>query len=252
MTSAAPSLDAYKHLRAGTPAALSLLERPEQSLANGAVRDVIDWLVRAIATGHFPVGSTLPMENELGERVGVSRTVIREAVKILTDKGVLKTARRYGTVVNALESWNLLDADIISWHEPGDAATPLIFRELVELLSMILPQAARAASGRLPPHANDLAELALTALQDHRASIEYRVKAEYTLWWQILTAPQSGIFAQFKGLTYEMLRLTYGLNDRHEAMDATYRSLIQSVGKNDSDEVDLCCRLILKRSKHIF
>ena len=48
MLNAAPSLDAYKHLRRGTPAPASLYDRPSSALASGAVSDVIDWLGRAI------------------------------------------------------------------------------------------------------------------------------------------------------------------------------------------------------------
>ena len=193
MPTAAPPLDAYKHLRRGENPTLRLLNRPESAIATGAVSDVIDWLGRAVASGHFPIGATLPMENQLGERVGVSRTVIREAVKVLTAKGVLKTARRYGTVVNPLDDWNLLDADIVSWHKKGDdAQVNLIFRELVELLSIMMPQAVDAAAlGRLPaergcpcPRWPSARFRALTRLR-----LNSVVQAEFTIWAQILEAP---------------------------------------------------------------
>lgn len=133
-------------------------------------------------------------------------------------------------MVNGLESWNLLDADVISWHQAGDQSTRLIFGELVELLSMILPQAAQSARNRLSAEPDKLAELAITALQDHEASVERRIRAEYTLWWQVLTAGKSSIFVQFKGLTFEMLRLTYALADHHEAIDHLYTDLLRGIG----------------------
>ena len=251
MSTLAPSFDSYHHLRPGTSEPLSLLGRPEPSLAHGAVRDVIDWLGRAIAGGYFPIGSTLPMENELGEQVGVSRTVIREAVKILTDKGVVKTARRYGTVVNTLDHWNLLDADIVSWHEADSTSVGLIFRALVELLNIMLPQATQASLNRLPAHIDGLSELALTTMQDHHAQQRQRVDAEYTIWAQVLSAPKSSVFMQFRGLTYEMRRLTYALEHRHESVDQLYRELLQRIGHGDASEADLTCRLLLKRSKSL-
>lgn len=251
MPNAAPSLATYKHLRRGAPAPATLYGRPESALANGAVSDVIHWLGRAIATGHFPLSSTLPMENQLGEQVGVSRTVIREAVKILTAKGVVKTARRYGTVVNPLADWNLLDADIVSWHQPGDEHTALIFGELVELLSIMLPQAVAGALNRLPAQPDALSTLALSVLQDHKAERSQRVDAEYTIWAQILDAPISGVFAQFKALTYEMIRLTYDHQDRHLAVDDLYADLLRHVGLGNGDEANLACRLITKRTKNL-
>lgn len=251
MSNAAPSLDAYQHLRRGSPAPVSLYDRPSSALASGAVSDVIDWLGRAIASGHFGLNSTLPMENQLGEQVGVSRTVIREAVKVLTAKGVVKTARRYGTVVNPISDWNLLDADLVSWHCRKDEFTPLIFRELIELLSIMLPQAVAGALTRLPIQPSSLSSLALSVLQDHNAERTQRIKAEYTIWAQVLEAPSSSIFAQFKALTYEMLRLTYEFEDRHPTVDDLYADLCRHVGSGNSDEANLACRLILKRSKNL-
>ena len=249
MSNAAPSLNSYRHLRRGSPAPVSLYNRPASALASGAVSDVIDWLGRAITSGHFPLNSTLPMENQLGEQVGVSRTVIREAVKILTAKGVVKTARRYGTVVNPLSDWNLLDADLVGWHGRNDEFTPLIFRELIELLSIMLPQAVAGALTRLPIQPSPLTSMALSALQDHNAERSQRIRAEYTIWAQILDAPSSSIFAQFKALTFEMLRLTYELEDRHPNVDDLYSDLLRHLGGGNADEANLACRLILKRSK---
>ncbi|MDA9175499.1 GntR family transcriptional regulator [Alphaproteobacteria bacterium] len=123
----------------------------------------MDLLGRAVASGHFPIGATLPIENQLGEQMGVSRRVIREAVKVMTARGVPKTARRYGTLVNPLDDRSLLDADIFSWHKKGDAQVILIFRELVELLSIMMPQAVAAALGRLPSERGALVEKAIGA-----------------------------------------------------------------------------------------
>ncbi len=251
MPNAAPSLDAYKHLRRGASPAVTLLTRPESAIANGAVSDVIDWLGRAVASGHFPIGATLPMENQRGEQVGVSRSVIREAVKVMTAKGVLKTARRYGTVVNPLDDWNLLDADIVSWHKKGDAQVILIFRELVELLSIMLPQAVAAALGRLPSERGALAEMAIGALQSVEEDRQQRVQAEFTIWALILEAPQSNMFAQFKALTYEMIRLTQEFEEPMSRSDALYSDILHYIGSSKGDEANLACRLLLARSKNL-
>ena len=251
MPTAAPPLDAYKHLRRGENPTLRLLNRPESAIATGAVSDVIDWLGRAVASGHFPIGATLPMENQLGERVGVSRTVIREAVKVLTAKGVLKTARRYGTVVNPLDDWNLLDADIVSWHKKGDGQVNLIFRELVQLLSIMLPQSVDAALSRLPAQMNDLSDMAVSVLQSHDAAPEQRLQAEFTIWVQILEAPQSSMFRQFKALTYEMIRLTQEFEEQPSRSDVLYSDLLRHISSGNGDEANLSCRLILARSKSL-
>lgn len=251
MPNSAPSLEAYKHLRRGSPAPVSLYERPQSALSSGAVSDVIDWLGRAIASGHFRFNATLPMENQLGEQVGVSRTVIREGVKILTAKGIVKTARRHGTGVNPLSDWNLLDADVIGWHGREDEYTPLIYSELIELLSIMLPQAVTGALNRILAQPSPLSVLALATLQDHKAERSQRIKAEFSIWAQILDAPNSNIFAQFKTLTYELVRFTYALKDHHYSVDDLCGDLLRHVGQGNADEANLACRLKIKRSRNL-
>lgn len=244
-------LEGYKYLRRDTPPSASLLHRPSASMPSGAVGDVIDWLGRSIAGEHFPIGSTLPMENELGDMVGVSRTVIREAVKIVSSKGVLRTARRYGTVVCPMDDWNLLDAEVIRWFAPSDSATRMIFSELVELLAIVLPQAVSASAGSLAAVPGPVTTLALQTLQDHQSAVADRVRAEYSLWAQILDAPKAAIYAQFRGLVFEMIRLTYAFEDRHPGTDAIFGELMQQVSQRHTQEADLNCRLLLKRSRSL-
>jgi len=64
------------------------------SLPTGAVKDTVEQLGRRIVLGYYPLGNTLPKEEELVGSLGVSRTVIREAVKVLCGKGLVRTARR--------------------------------------------------------------------------------------------------------------------------------------------------------------
>ncbi|MBK3745489.1 FadR family transcriptional regulator [Paraburkholderia aspalathi] len=77
---------------------------------------VVDQLGRAIIAGEFSVGETLPGDTELEERFQVSRTVVREAMKTLSAKGLIVSRARVGTRVTERKRWNLLDADILSWH----------------------------------------------------------------------------------------------------------------------------------------
>jgi DNA-binding FadR family transcriptional regulator len=65
----------------------------------GLVDRVVDEVQRVIVNGHLEPGMRLPPERELAEELGVSRTVIREAVRILVAKGLLETRPGVGTVV---------------------------------------------------------------------------------------------------------------------------------------------------------
>lgn len=77
---------------------------------------IVDTLGRDIIAGRIPTGSTLPGDAELIERFGVSRTVLREALKTLAAKGLIVPRARIGTRVTERRTWSLFDADVLNWH----------------------------------------------------------------------------------------------------------------------------------------
>jgi DNA-binding FadR family transcriptional regulator len=70
---------------------------------------VLSRIIDNIVSGALPPDSTLPTERELCEAFGVSRSVIRESVKVLEEKGLVRVRQGQGTTVTTLEQWNLLD-----------------------------------------------------------------------------------------------------------------------------------------------
>jgi len=75
---------------------------------------MLDHLGKVIVTGGYD-DRPFPTEAELSIQHGVSRSVTREAVKMLTAKGLLSARPRQGTIVQPRSSWNLFDADILRW-----------------------------------------------------------------------------------------------------------------------------------------
>jgi DNA-binding FadR family transcriptional regulator len=75
---------------------------------------VVDDLVAAVVTGELQPGEVLPPEGVLSERFGVSRTVIRESVKRVEEKGLLVVAQGRGTTVTGPGAWNVLDPVVLS------------------------------------------------------------------------------------------------------------------------------------------
>ncbi len=72
-------------------------------------------LAQRILAGDYIEGSILPGEVELGELFGVSRTAVREAVKILAAKGMLLPRPRIGTRIMPRTKWNFLDQELLTW-----------------------------------------------------------------------------------------------------------------------------------------
>jgi DNA-binding FadR family transcriptional regulator len=91
-------------------------------------------------------GDTLP-DNGLVDEADVSRTVVREAIKVLAAKGLVESRPKVGTRVRPRRDWNLLDPDVLAWQiEAGPDA--LFLEQALELRRMIEPAAARLAAER--------------------------------------------------------------------------------------------------------
>jgi DNA-binding FadR family transcriptional regulator len=116
----------------------------------------VDLLGEAIVTGHYPVGSSLPPEPMLCEELGVSRTVIREAVKSLIAKGLLVTGPKVGTRVLDQDQWNWFDPDVVAWQSRAGLSREFL-RDLQELRRLVEPAAVRLAAERAT--AQDIAEI---------------------------------------------------------------------------------------------
>jgi GntR family galactonate operon transcriptional repressor len=111
---------------------------------------VVDRLVfalgRDIAGGVWKPDQTLPTEPEIAHRFGAGRNAVREAVKILTAKGFVRTERRAGTIVRPESSWNLLDPEVLGWMLSALGERDKLLDELSELRSIIEPMVAGFAA----------------------------------------------------------------------------------------------------------
>jgi DNA-binding FadR family transcriptional regulator len=117
---------------------------------------VVDQLAAMIIRGDDKVGLQLPTEPELCASLGVSRTILREAVKTLSAKGMLVTGPRTGTRTLPPSSWNLLDPDVIRWRLAAGVDESFV-RDILELRLAIEPEAAALAAKRAAPQ--DIARL---------------------------------------------------------------------------------------------
>jgi DNA-binding FadR family transcriptional regulator len=116
-------------------------------LTRNSHAQVVDGVGAAIIQGEYAEGSVLPRDEELIQQFGVSRTVLREAVKTLTAKGLLVARSRVGTKVRPRDDWNMFDADVLRWHiEAG--AKKSFFADLSEMRLAIEPFAAALAAQR--------------------------------------------------------------------------------------------------------
>jgi DNA-binding FadR family transcriptional regulator len=144
----------------------------------------------AIVSGEYAPGDTLSGEIAFSEALDVSRSAYREAVQVLTAKGLVESRPKAGTRVLPRSRWNLLDPDVVAWAFAGDPDVQFI-RSLFELRAIVEPAAARLAAER-----RDRADLksmkdALGAMRRHTLATEAGLAADRDFHDAILRATRN-------------------------------------------------------------
>jgi DNA-binding FadR family transcriptional regulator len=106
-------------------------------------RRIVHGLGRQILSGKIAPGQPVPMPAGLT----ASRTAVREAIKVLTAKGLVEARPRVGTRVRSREHWQLLDADVIAWQSGGRLGAAFL-NELTEVREILEPATAAMAASR--------------------------------------------------------------------------------------------------------
>jgi DNA-binding FadR family transcriptional regulator len=183
-----------------------------QSLGRNLTHGMLDTLGKAIVTGEFD-GKPFPTEKQLAEYYGVSHTVTREAVKMLTAKGLLSARPRQGTVIQAQNSWNLFDPDVLRWLLDRKFSVDLL-RQFSQLRLGVEPAAAALA-------ACEASEADLTAIGASYARMEAAdrgeddaLEADISFHVAVLKASSNPFFAQFRDLVETALKTSIRMTNQ--------------------------------------
>jgi DNA-binding FadR family transcriptional regulator len=139
-----------------------------------------------IVRGDYPPGTILPNEAQWTEIFDVSRSVVREAIKILMAKSLLASRPKIGSWVEPKEHWNLLDRDVLSWYVTSPNRENFL-RTVQEFRHIIEPEAsALAAERRTEDQMGEISQ----ALHDmgHATSLQQRTQADTRFHVAILRA----------------------------------------------------------------
>jgi len=102
-------------------------------------------IARGILSGDLPQGSKIPNEMTLCEQFGISRTALREAVKLLSSKGLLRSKPKVGTTITDKINWNFLDPQLLEWME-GLENSKVFYQQFLGLRKAIEPEACALAA----------------------------------------------------------------------------------------------------------
>ncbi len=191
------------------PRKFTLPAHPLSSLPTGAVKDVVEQLGRQIVAGRYGFGKVIPTEAVLAIEFGVSRTVLREAVKVLSSKKMVRTARRYGTRVCEFAEWHLLDPDVIRWHGPDSPMAPRVYREATELRLIVEPEAAHMAALNASDAQRETISEAAASIQPEPFGLEAMIAADFAFHATILEATGNVMLSQLHSLILALLQFSY-------------------------------------------
>ena len=144
----------------------------------------------AILSGEYAVGDVLSSEVVFSEALGVSRTAYREAIQVLTAKGLVESRPKTGTRILPRDRWNLLDPDVLAWAFAGEPHIQFI-RGLFELRAIVEPAAAALAAQRRDDSDLKVMEDALGAMAQHTLASEAGRAADRDFHTAILRATRN-------------------------------------------------------------
>jgi len=197
---------------------------------------MLDALGRSIVTGRYD-GLRFPTEAELAGEHEVSRSVTREAVKMLTAKGLLSARPRTGTVVQPASSWNLFDADVLRWLLERKFSLDLL-RQFSELRVAIEPEAAA-----LGARAGDAASLAairagFARMEAAETGADDPLEADIAFHIAVLEASGNPFYRQFRDLVATALQTSIRFTNRfkgHTASLPAHRAVLEAIEARDGE-----------------
>jgi DNA-binding FadR family transcriptional regulator len=213
---------------------------------------VLDELGAQIVRGDLPPGTTFSAD-ERAERRGVSRSVMREAVRVLESLGLLVSRRRAGTRVQPPEQWNALDPRVIRWGLDGPDRQRQL-HQLSELRLGVEPLAARLAATHASPdqRAVLLDAVAGMAAESRSADQEAYLAFDTTFHSTLLAASGNRLLAQLAELVGEVLagRTRHALMPREAASEAVllHRTVAESVAAGDAAAAEEAMRAIVEEA----
>ena len=172
----------------------------------GALHDnVLTALGTAIVSGELPPGQVINLDG-VSTTHGVSRSVAREAIRVLESMGMVASRRRVGITIQPKERWNVFDPRVIRWRlASSDRANQLV--SLSELRRGFEPAAAALAALRANPHQCRIMAAAVSDMVMHGRSgdLEAYLLADKVFHQTLLEASGNEMFRALNGVVAEVL-----------------------------------------------
>jgi len=212
---------------------------------------VVNELGTRIVSGRLGPEDSIDL-GQLEAELDVSRTVLREALKVLAAKGLVDARQKRGTFVRPRADWHLLDADVLRWQLSGQPTGELL-SQLAEVRSIVEPAGARLAAVRRDPE--DLAALseALEAMAASDPASAAAVEADLRFHRALLTASHNELLIRMEamievGLAARDALVHTGHGGSVQDPVPAHRAVFEAMRDGDPDAAERAMRALLDQA----
>jgi DNA-binding FadR family transcriptional regulator len=171
----------------------------------------------AIITGVYSADNPIPIEAQLCRQYDASRPVLREAVKMLTAKGLLAASPRRGTWVQPEERWNLLDPDVLGWLLERKFSRALLI-EFTQMRLAVEPGAATLAASVAGAEEKAAIRHAIERMRAADRGDDDPLDSDIAFHVAVLRASRNRFYAQLTGFTSTALRFSIRMTNRYKGV----------------------------------
>ena len=210
--------------------------------------EIVHTIGLRILRGELQPGDPLPTEDELNADHGYSRTVLREAVRVLAAKGLVHAQPKTGTHVRPRSEWNIVDPDVLAWRVEAGPDSEL-YEQVNEVRIGIEPQAARLSAARAT-------EEEIEAIREAYAAMEAGVKdqaaylaADLLFHDRILGACHNELLGHLGSMLRAVVRSMFTYTNssptaRRRALPL-HRAILEGIAARDGDVAEAAMRTLI-------
>jgi GntR family transcriptional regulator, galactonate operon transcriptional repressor len=213
---------------------------------------VVKLIGERIVAGHVPPSTALPPQAELMDELGVSRTAVREAMKVLAAKGLVASMPKTGTLVRPRTEWNLLDPDVLSWHAVHNMDEAMI-ADLTALRDLIEPAVVRMAAERATPETLAPIADALAAMEANMNNKEDYYHADLAFHEALFAACGNPFFECLGSVVRALLSASFRIQRqsviRPSEGYALHLTVLEAIQARDADAAEAAMRAIVHRAR---
>jgi len=215
-------------------------------LGRNLTQGMLNVLGQAIVVGDYE-GRPFPTEAELTKQHGVSRSVTREAVKMLTAKGLLHARPRRGTSIQPTSQWNLFDTDVLRWMLERKLSSDLL-RQFNQLRVAIEPEAAALAAQFAGPVEREAITVGLERMVAAEQGLDDPLAADLAFHIAVLRGSRNPFYQQFRDVVSTALRTSIRFTNRIKGRTASIRdhaAVRDAIDRGDADAARVAMRRLI-------